>query len=88
MAAWRALLVAVLSLVASAAMAQSQGHVSDMSCADYLKAEQASGFTEGVTGKPGIDRLSTGQASRVHDFCTANPTRNAGDAIQRAKPKQ
>ena len=65
--------------------AASQGDVSAMTCSDYLKAEQSSGFTEGVTGKQGMDTLSPAQASRVHDYCASHPAANAWDAILKSR---
>ena len=66
------------------ARAANQGDVSAMTCSDYLKAEQASGFTEGFTGKQGIDLLSSAKASRVHDFCRSHPGAIAREAIRRS----
>lgn len=82
-------IAATLAILGSGtARAQSQGDVSSMSCADYLKAETASGWTQGVTGKPGMDNLPADQATRVHDFCASHPGSNARDAIQQVKSQQ
>lgn len=77
-----ATLLAFLSL--HAAKAQEQGadaKLRDTSCADYLKASAGSGWSDGLTGKTGIDQTSTERASKIHDFCMRNPDRRAGDAL-------
>jgi hypothetical protein len=82
----RALLVgAMLSAISAASFAEQADVASHMSCADYLKAEKASGWSQGITGSQSIDRLSSADASRIHDFCVANPQNNTAAAIEEVK---
>jgi hypothetical protein len=76
---------AMLSAISSASFGEQIDPASQMNCADYLKAEKASGWSQGITGSQSIDQLSAADGTRIHDFCVANPKSNTAAAIEAVK---
>ena len=72
---------ALLALLPVAAMAQT-----DMSCADYLKADQQMGSQMSAADKAALaaDPSAAALDKKVRDYCTKNPKTSASEAMQKA----
>jgi hypothetical protein len=70
----------ILAVAAVAQQAHAQQDLSQISCADYLKAEHGSEWSAGLTGKKSIDEQSTPDATKTHDFCSSHPQAMAAEA--------
>jgi hypothetical protein len=71
---------AAVAALAMVSHAHAQQDLSRMSCADYLKAEHGSEWSNGLTGAKSVDEQSTADATKTHDFCATHPQAMAAEA--------